>query len=66
MKITKDSNLGELIGKYPEVAEVFMKHGLHCLGCMASHYETVGQGAKAHDIDIKKLLKELNDAIEKK
>lgn len=66
MKITKDSKLGDLIGKHPEVIEVFLKHGLHCVGCMAAHYESVGQGAKAHGIDIKKLVKELNDAIEKK
>ena len=66
MKITKDSNLGDLIRKHSEVVEVFMKHGLHCIGCMAAHYETVEQGAKAHNIDIKKLVKELNDAIKKK
>ncbi len=63
MKITKDTKLGELISKHPETAEVFMKHGLHCIGCMAAQFETLGQGAKAHGIDIKKLVEDLNKVI---
>ena len=65
MKITKDTNLSELVNKHPETAEVFMKHGLHCIGCLAAQYETIEQGAKAHGLDIKKLLKNLNDAVKK-
>ena len=65
MKITKDSNLGEIVSKHPEIVDVFMKHGLHCIGCMAAQYETLEQGAKAHGIDVKKLVKELNDAVKK-
>ena len=66
MKITKDSNLGKLISKHPETMQVFLKHGLHCVGCMAAHYESIGQAAESHGIDVKKLLKELNDAVKKK
>ena len=66
MKITKDSNLGEIIGKYPGTIEVFMKHGLHCVGCAAAHYETIELGANAHGIDVKKLVKDLNYAVKEK
>lgn len=66
MKITEKTNLGKLISKHPETMEVFMKHGLHCVGCIAAQFETLGQGAKAHGIDVKKLVKELNEAVKKK
>lgn len=66
MKITKDSNLGEIAQKHPETVEVFMKYGLHCIGCMAAQYETLEQGAKAHGIDVKKLVDDLNKAVKKK
>lgn len=66
MKITKDSKLSEVVSKYPETIEVFMKHGLHCIGCAAAQFETIEIGAKAHGMDIKKLLKDLNAAVKKK
>jgi len=65
-KITKKMAIGEVVQKYPQTAEVFIKHGMHCLGCAIAHYENIEQGAQVHGIDIKKLVEDLNKAIEKK
>lgn len=65
-KITKDMPIGKIVSKYPETIEVFMKHGLHCIGCHMANLETLEIGAKAHRIDLKKIIKELNEAIKKK
>jgi hybrid cluster-associated redox disulfide protein len=68
-KITKDMQLGELVSRYPEAAEVMLKHGMHCIGCQMAAWETIEQGAKAHGMDDKQLdrmLKEMNGAIGKK
>jgi hybrid cluster-associated redox disulfide protein len=65
-KITKDMLLGEAVSKYPRTIDVFLKHGLHCAGCGAAFSETIEQGAEMHGIDLKKLLKDLNEAAEKK
>ncbi|MDH3382158.1 MAG: DUF1858 domain-containing protein [Flavobacteriaceae bacterium] len=59
-------SIGEVVEKYPQTIEVFMKHGMHCLGCAAAHFENIGQGADAHGIDVKKLVEDLNKAAEKK
>ncbi len=64
--ITKDMNITEIVQKYPQVAEVFFKHGMHCLGCAAAHFETLEQGCTAHGIDVEAILKDLNKAIENK
>lgn len=65
-KITKDMTIGDCVSKYPETADVFMNHGMHCLGCAIAHSENIGQGAEAHGIDIDKLVDDLNKAVEKK
>lgn len=65
-KITKDMTFGEVLQRYPDTTGIFMKHGLHCIGCIIASMETIGQGAAAHGTDIDKLIKDLNKAIKKK
>ena len=65
-KITKDMNFAEVLEKYPETARVLVEKGMHCVGCMAAHFETIEQGANAHKIDVDELVKEMNKAIKKK
>ncbi|MBW2977772.1 DUF1858 domain-containing protein [Candidatus Woesearchaeota archaeon] len=65
-KITKDMAIGEVVNKWPATIDVFMKHGMHCMGCAIASFENIEQGATAHGIDVKKLVDDLNKAIEKK
>lgn len=62
MKITKEMSIKEVIEKHPEVAPVFIQHGMGCLGCAIASFESVGEGAQAHGIDIDSLIKDLNAA----
>ena len=59
-KITAKMKIGEVVNKYPETMEVFFKHELHCVGCAVAQFESIEQGAKAHGIDVKKLIDDLN------
>ncbi len=66
-KITKDSNLGEIVQKYPDLAEVLLDYGLHCVGCFASAYDSIEMGAKVHgmtDAEISEMVGRLNEVIE--
>ena len=66
-KITKNMTLGEIAEKYPKAVEVLMKYGLHCIGCSAASWETLEQGATAHNItaeELDEILKELNKLVE--
>ncbi|MBI5871748.1 DUF1858 domain-containing protein [archaeon] len=63
--IKKDAKIGEIIRKYPKAFDIFIKHGLHCVGCAVASLETIEEGANAHGIGVKKLLKELNKTIKK-
>lgn len=65
-KITKESNLAEIVYKYPQVAEVLMDYGLHCVGCLASAYDTIEAGAKIHglkDGEIDEMIERVNEVI---
>ena len=65
-KITRDMNLGELIARYPDAAEVLMDHGLHCVGCFANSFDTVEMGAKVHgmsDSEIDDMIMRVNEAV---
>jgi len=65
-KITKEMILGDIVSKYPETAEVFLKHGLPCAMCHVAFHETIEEGATSHGIKIDKLLKDLNKSLKKK
>ncbi|MEK7851819.1 MAG: DUF1858 domain-containing protein [Deltaproteobacteria bacterium] len=73
MKITKDSNVYEVLEKYPETLPVFTKQG-HCFGLLANpvlrstmaKLVTIEQACKLHFIDLEKLLKELNEVVKDK
>ena len=62
-KITKDIMIGDLVEKYPKLAEVLMEeYGFHCIGCMAAGMETLEEGATVHGMnskDIKKMVEDL-------
>jgi hybrid cluster-associated redox disulfide protein len=64
MIITKDMPITEIVQKYPKTIEIFMQHGMGCLGCAAARFENVAQGAAAHGIDVDSLITDLNKAVE--
>jgi hybrid cluster-associated redox disulfide protein len=63
MTITKDIKIEEVVTQYPETMMVFMKNGLHCVGCHVSSFESIEDGAKAHGIDVDALVDDLNRVI---
>ncbi len=65
--ITKDTNLAELVDKYPLLAQVLAReYGLHCVSCFAAGFDTLEEGAKLHgydDKDIKEIIDYLNEVL---
>lgn len=64
-RLTKETTIMDAVEKHPEIVEVLMKHGFHCVGCHAAQYESIEQGAIVHGIDVGELMKDLNNAVEK-
>lgn len=64
--ITKDTVIGDIVRQHPELASVFLEHGLHCVGCAIAQFDTIEAGARAHGIHPEYLLKDLNAKLKKK
>ena len=66
-KINEKMIIGEVIAKYPEVADVMLSYGLHCVGCHVGTHESIWDGALAHNMSEKKieeLVNEMNETVE--
>ena len=62
--ITKETNIGDLLGINAEAAApILLGIGMHCLGCPASQSETIEEAAAVHGVDADKLVEELNAAL---
>jgi len=66
--ITRNTNINEIIEKYPKATDRLIEMGLGCVGCSAAFIETIEQGLIVHGFSKKeagKIIKELNKTIEK-
>lgn len=63
-KITKDMIIADVLNMDRETAPIFIKHGLHCLGCPASSMESIADAAMVHGLDVEGLIKDLNAHFE--
>ena len=67
-KITKDTTIGDIVDKYPQVVDTLTSFGVHCVGCHVSPFESLEGGFKGHGMDdakIEEAVKKLNEVIEK-
>jgi len=63
--ITRDMTIEEVIRIEPRTIEVFMKYGMHCIGCHAATWETISETAYTHGItDIDGMVSELNACVQ--
>ena len=62
--ITKDMLLGEILEKHPELAEVLMNCGMHCVSCFAAAMETLEEACMVHGLNVEDVLDELNASLE--
>jgi len=61
--IQKDMSIADVVQKYPQTIEVFLRHGLMCFGCAIARFENIEQGAVAHGINVPALVTDLNAAV---
>ncbi len=63
--VNKDMNIMEAVEKYPVIAQVLMRYGLGCVGCIISSAETLGEGIAAHGLNPDIIIEEVNMILEK-
>ena len=59
-QITKDTLIGEILNLDASTAPFFLEMGMHCLGCPASHGESLAEACMVHGVDPDVLVEKLN------
>ena len=65
-EVTKDMNIREMVMMDEGIAAILMNAGMHCLGCMMSHFENLEQACAVHGIDADALVNEINEYLDAK
>jgi len=65
-RISGKESFNDVLTKYPEIEELLLEKGMSCAKCPMSAEESIEEGAKAHAIDSKELIKEINERLKKK
>ena len=65
MTVKRDTIIAEILQNDPAqgCVPIFLATGMHCLGCMAAHGETVEEACMVHGVDPDALIAQLTDYI---
>ncbi|MEI6602821.1 MAG: DUF1858 domain-containing protein [Clostridia bacterium] len=63
MVVTKDMTIMDVLKMNRGTAEVFMRSGMHCLGCPSASGESIEDACYAHGINADQLILEINEFL---
>jgi hybrid cluster-associated redox disulfide protein len=55
--------IADALAHGPEVAAVFIRYRMHCIGCVFARFESLRIAAINHQVDIEELAAGLNEAV---
>ena len=64
--ITKQTQIMELLAINPNVKDILLGFGLHCLGCPMSQMESLEDACMVHDIDVDLVVDNVNEFLNSK
>jgi len=54
-----DWTIDAVLDAHPGAAQILVRHGMACVGCVMARFETLADAAREYRIPLKSLLKEL-------
>lgn len=63
--VTKTTQIGEVLSLNPNVKDVLLGFGLHCLGCPMSQMETIEEASAVHGVDPDLVVEKINEFLNK-
>lgn len=58
--VTAGDTIQDLLARWPSAAVVFVRRGMHCVGCSISAFDTIGDACATYGIDADDLIGEIN------
>ena len=65
MRITQEMKVCDVLEMDPKLENIFLAHGMNCVGCPGGNCETIEEAAAGHDADLTELLEDINSALTK-
>jgi len=62
IKFKETDIIAYVLENHPKAEEILTSFGLHCLYCPCAQMESLSDACEVHEIDVKKLLKALNES----
>jgi hypothetical protein len=62
--ITEEMSIPEIVAEYPKTKDIFARYGLYVEGYKALEHENLFATSKVHQLDLVKILGELNRLIQ--
>jgi len=62
MPIEATQSVDEVMRRWPQTMRVFIKHGMHCIGCPIACFHTVEDACREHAVNLSRFLADLRDA----
>ena len=62
-KVTKATQIGEVLAINPDAKEILLGFGMHCFGCPMSQMETLEEASMVHGIDVDLVVEKLNEFL---
>jgi len=63
--VTKDMTIKKITSLDKGISELLSQNGMNCIGCPSAVSETLEQACTVHNTDCEKMLKIINDYLEK-
>ena len=60
-KVSKDMIIADVLRLDQGTAPIFIKNGMHCIGCPSASGESIEDACMVHGMDADKLISELNE-----
>jgi hybrid cluster-associated redox disulfide protein len=60
--VNTDELVSTLLSRNPRAAGVLLNHGMHCIGCSISRFETLAEACGIYGIPVECLLRDLDVA----
>lgn len=64
-KVTPDMKISDILKLEKGLVPIFLNNGLYCLGCPSAAGESLEAACEVHGLDCDKLVRELNEYLEK-
>ncbi|NCB37288.1 MAG: DUF1858 domain-containing protein [Erysipelotrichia bacterium] len=60
MPVNSQMTIAEILRQNPDAAKILQQFGMHCIGCAVAAGETLEGAARAHEVDLVKLMEALD------